>query len=329
MRRALIALLLCLFAGEAFAACSPDCYWVQTVTGSDTWDSTTTTMTNAHWAASSNGTAAGPPVAGDNLHFDANSCQGAITCTIVPSGTLTGISFGDLDMRECPTTKCVFTNTSTNLTFARMRFDGSQSPTFTCGSATYTLTNTSGAVFNNGNGHGSISCASATLDVSTVSSPTATRVLEFGGVSIGPLLLAGSATLSGGYGIVVGSIFFNSTITSITITGPAPVYFGAGVTHTIGSITLSGTSSSGIINLTPDTNTGTVGSNDIATLALTGTSTISWAALHGIKINSTSAGVLVVNNAIDLGLNTSGTGTLTLNLASFGGGGGSHIIGDR
>jgi len=285
-----------------------------------TWDNTN----DAIWSLSSGGANnTTHPVAGDDVTLDAATCVGGTTCTIT-TGAVT-ISAATITWGACTasTTGCIIKADTNNTNFTlsatngtNLNGNGSGTRKWIGGSGTYTITqngpfgnffalntatNDQGSTFN-----------SATWVLSGTAGSGSGRGFLGGTFSFGPTTF--NANSGGGTVLMTGA----STFASLTINGPNTFYFGNGNTQTItGALTLTGSSSSSVVNLSSNAIDAT------ATLSLGAASTGTWVALHTI-ITSGAAG-LTASNCFNLGLNTlANGGTCT---GPSGGGGGGRIIG--
>lgn len=281
------------------------CFWVG---GTGTWDSSSIT----HWAPSSGGAATGcatsnaAPAAGDTVTFDASSGGGTVT----PNGTVAGIAFTSITAGAFTGTLAFNTN-NPNMTFGSVSFGGSGTRTINMGSGTWTITGTSGTIFDVNVQTNCTSCVYSNASF-VFSGNSAARAISSGsGLSFGPATINANSTkgyisISGGGG---------STWASVTVGSGNTLAFGQGVTHTItGALTMTGTSSApvGLQSFSPG--------SGVTTVSVGSASTINWGTV--LRVTKSGAGSITATNSFDAGGNTS----VTITAPSAGGGGG-RIIG--
>ncbi len=294
MIRTLIALCFVLIAGSAQAA---TCYWVG---GSGT----VSTTNSAQWASATGGTggtcaATGgvPKQSVDVLHFDGHALG-------LNGGTATfDSSFNGLTVATINMTLMVGTVNfnGQNLTIGnQITLTGTSTRSVTCGSSTFTFTQSGANVWDATNSSGAtISCASSTF------------------VLAAPAVAGGLQTISGGTSQSYGSLVQNSRtngvigsvnattgiqFANITINGgrfflPSSASIPVTVTN---ALTLTGTSS-GLAGFEGGSTNAAVPSS----LVLTGASvTASWAAVRNVTV---SGGSISGTAIFDMGSNTNVT----------------------
>jgi hypothetical protein len=194
-------------------------FWVG---GTGTWDGSTTT----HWAATSGGASgASVPGTNDSVIFDGNSGGGTVTVnTTVNSISITcGAFTGTLD----------FSANNNNVTLNSFSASGSATRTVNLGSGTWTITGTSGLLWDVSNNtgltfsassstivfSGNISGAGAAIQAWASSSPTTYGTIRF------------SPTGGGGGGVQL-NYLGSTTITNLSFTTSCTVTFVNGATIT-------------------------------------------------------------------------------------------------
>lgn len=298
------------------AANAVTCFWVGSTA---TWDNTNTGGGGAggiKWASASNGASpcagagtGGSPGAADIATFDGLSGGGTITvaATINGSNTLNQISAGAFT----GTLDFSVNNPSITLTGALL-LSGTGARTYLMGTGTFTMTNTSGTVFDLGtttnlNGSSNLSTATYTLAATTSSN----RAFSGGGRTYGPLVVSTNTNR--------GTISFsgNNTFASWSIAAGTSIGLpGSGTTTITTAPTLSGGSVS-----TPITLVSGLPANITTISVASGTFSCDYCAILGIV--ATGGATFSATNTYDLGRNTG----WSITPPSVGGGGGGRIIG--
>lgn len=246
------------FAAARFAVCTVTC----------TWDGSSTAM----WSATTGGaTGASVPAAADTVTFDANTCVGGVTCTTTVN---TNFSITSLTTGACTalTTGCVidFSANNNSPTVQTASITGSGTRSLNCGTGTWTFTTTAaGNFWNAATTTGlTFTCSSATF--SLTGSTTVLRGFSGGGLSYGTLNLGTNATR----GPV--SMTGSNTYAALGIAAGTQVYFANSPTITAAA-TWTGTSSLPIGIVGENGGVGTA-----VTMTMGAASTCSWCAITGV-----------------------------------------------
>jgi hypothetical protein len=306
LRYVLIALGL-LWAGQADAA---TCFWVGTGGAAGGGSYTTTNAVN--WASSSNGAnsscaAVGgvPKNSADVATFD-SAANGIGSGTVTLDSSMNGVTITTLNV---PTGTGTINTNGQNLTLLNQISIAAAGATFTCGSSTFTFSN-SGATVWSLTAAATISCGSATFVLNNPSS-TGNAMTFAAGTSKTYGTLTVNSHASGQQ--VTLTLTTGATFANMNMNGPLRFNVPAGVTVTSG-LTLTGTSS-GLVNFAGPINTGTP-----ATLTVTGaTLSAAWAAVQNVSFTGGSLSSSNSTALFDLGGNTGVTGVAPS--------GGSGIIG--
>lgn len=187
--------------------------------------------------------------------------------------------------------------------------NNSNTRTLTLGTSTITLTGTSGSIWDmSTTGTLNLTASSSTINASAVTAVN-TRTMNLGASkTYGTIGLASGAAqyrldVSAGTAVTIGTV---------NMTSPVAVYFTASITYTItNAVTWAGSSSNSPIVLMP-------GPGVTATLALAGSSTMTWAVIGGL----TFTGSPTASNSLSMG----GNSGITISGPS-GGGGTTGVIG--
>jgi hypothetical protein len=252
-------------------------FWVGS-TG--TWDASDTT----HWSTTTGGAGgASVPGTSDAALFDANSGGGTVTvnATITIQSITCGAFTGTLD----------FSANNNNVTLSAtggMSAGGTGTRTVNLGNGTWTLSATSGTVWN----FGTVTNLTFNANSSTiVLSGAAANCVVFSG---GGLTYNAVQFLANNCVSVVGS----NTIGTLTVTAPNAIYLTASTTNTLTNApTITGTSSSPVAILQNGPATGTV-----AISCASGTMALDWAAVRGTVFSG--GATFTATNSLDLGGNS-------------------------
>lgn len=227
-------------AAARFGVCTTTC----------TWDNASTAM----WSATSGGaTGASAPSSADDVTFDVATCVGGTTCTITVNANL---AVASITAGACTasTTGCIldFSVNNNNVSASLISFSGAGTRNIKCGSGTFTISSTSGNVFDNNTTTGeTLTCSSATF---TFTATTASRrTFLGGGKSYGPFIVSANASL-GSIGI-----FGSNTFSSWSLSAGASLRITAGSTQTVTTApTIVGTSSAPILITSDDVSVVTI-----------------------------------------------------------------------
>lgn len=304
--------LILLAAAFAFpsAVNAATCFWVGGVGNYDN-------INSVSWSSSSGGTvstcaATGgiPKNAGDIAIFDGSSGGG----TIVVCGTLIAncptsnglVSLAQITMGAFTGTLDFATNNPAVTLSTAFSCTGTGTRTLSMGSGTWTLTGTTGTLWD---------CSTVTnftlnANTSTVlfsSTPSGTRNFTMGAKTLNNLTVTNAAQSATLIDLVSSGAFTISG--TFTLTNVLAIRFPAGTTVTIANLVYDGNSTlQGMLF--------TIGGT--ATISTSGTNTLSYLAVQ--NMTKTGAGSITVNN----GFNSGGNTGFTINAPA---GGGGRIIG--
>ena len=285
-----------------------------------TWDNTNSPNI---WFTATNGGGSATTVPGstDIAIFDGNSCN-AVACTFNVGATINGSSnqIQGLTAGACTgaTTGCFLNfasgNPSITIGSNGMLLTGTGTRKYALGSGTFTITMTSGVVFDIGTVTGLDGTSTFTAPIVLSATTSSERQFNGGGQTFGSLTVA--ANTSGG-----GLRFFsNNTFSALTLAGGTATSLPAGTTTISSAGSLgTGTASSPIL-LTPGSTT----TGGITLSFSSGTVTADWIGLEGIT--TTGSGTFTATNCLNFGRLTLDTGDTCTAPAGSGGGGG-RIIG--
>lgn len=270
-------------------------FWVG---GTGTWDAATTT----HWAATTGG-AGGQSVPGSADTVTLDGASGGGTVTVSTDFSVTSLTCGAF------TGTLTLATNNNNPTMQTFSCSGAGTRTLSMGNGTWTITGTSGTVWDCGTTTGfTLNANSSTLLISAT--PAASRSFTPGsGLTYNAVSLVGAANNT-----AVFTVGGGATLASVSISNIPVLRFQANSTTTITTpFTLAGSSSVGIV----------VTSNNIdglpATLSVaSGNPTFNWAALY--NITATGGATFSATNSLNVGSNSGITITPPA-------GGGGRIIG--
>lgn len=268
-----------------------------------TWDNTNDTI----WSLSSGGiNNTTHPTSADTATLDASSCVGGVTCTITVAANL---AVQSIAMGTCTasTTGCIldFSANNNNVTVTtNVSLSGTGTRQFKCGTGTFTLNGSNTNVWDiSTNTNLTLTCTGATIIVGNVGNANPQNFV--GGTQTYGTLQINSRT-TGALVAITGT----NTFTNLTFNGQGAMTFPNGVTTTVTTLSLQGSSTSApLLFYTNVTSPATI----LATAA-----TVTNAGLRGITFtNLTNA-----TSSFDFGGNTGVTIT-----PPSGGGSGGKIIG--
>lgn len=278
------------------------CFWVG---GTGSWS----TANTASWSSSSGGgagtcaaTGGIPKQAADTATFDASSGGGTVTVDTTMNGTtLTGIVAGQFGG-----TLTFATNNPSMTITGSFNISGTGTRTVSLGSGTFSLTGTNTTNWDAGTATNlTLTAGTSTILFTTPGNGNSQNFLG-GGRTYATVSIAGRTN-----GSVV-NFGDNSTIGTLTATGPVLMFFGAATTQTItNALALVGTSSAPIMLASDGPVFG-------STLAIASGSTATWAVIKNMTFSGNS---LTATNSLSLGSVTNAT----ITPPSTGGGG--RIIG--
>lgn len=272
-------------------------FWVG---GTGTWDSSTTT----HWSDSSGGSGGfSVPGAGDTVTFDGASGGGTVTLNFGGTITITSLAMGAFTGTFDNSVNN--NNITINGTGNAFNISGSGTRTINLGTATYTINGTSGGFNASTVTNLTLSAASATI---VLAGTNATRSFNGGGKSYGTVTFDAIGTFSNSGRVQVTGA---NTIGTLNINAPNFIEFTSGVTQTVTTMNVNGTSSNQV-GLVSDSNA----SN--ATIAVT-TLTCTYASFRAL----TFTGSPTATNSFNIGANTG----ITINAPSGGGAASARVIG--
>lgn len=298
---ALLIIFLCWLPSEAmaanrFAVCTTTC----------TWDGASTAM----WSATTGGaTGASVPGSADAVILDAATCVGGTTCTVTVNTTVNVLSITN-GACTASTTGCIldFSVNNNNVTATLVSGTGIGTRNLKMGNGTWTITGTSGTVWNFVNGTGQTFTANSSVLVfsaSTVSTRT------FSSTSLTYATLSITANSTGGSFVFSGT---GNVITTSTITGPVRVEFPGSQNITITNpFTWTGTSGNEVsVSTTTDVNQATI-------TTVSGTAVCTWCAVR--EMTFTGGATFIATNSFDLGRNSG------ITITAPAGGAGGCILG--
>lgn len=273
MKKTLLLLLLIFLAPPAEAASR---FWVG---GTGSFSDT------AHWSATSGG-AGGASVPGSSDTATWNGSSGGGTVTIDCAGPVT-ISVQSITMGAFTGT---WNNSTNNCNFSlsaagsAMNLSGSGTRTINLGSATYTLTNSSGVVYD------------VTTATGLTYNATSSNVVFTGA---GENSIATAASLTHGNFTVSGEVFSfignTTTLSSLSATAPTTISFSSTLNLTVtNALNITGTSTQSILF-----RASTVGNDAVVNIASGSTGT--WIAFRDITFGSNT---MSATNCANLGGNT-------------------------
>jgi hypothetical protein len=264
-------------------------FWVG---GTGTWDLSATT----HWASSTGGASGqSAPGSADTVTFDGSSGGGTVTPSYGGTGTFTSITCGAF-------TGTIAWNTNNNSVTLSSVFSCSASGTRTIslGNGTWTLTNTSGTVWDTGTTTGLTFNANSSVLVFTSSNALGrtfnTGTLTFSTVTVsansgrGSFVFTGSGTAA--------------TIGTLNVTAPSAIFVSSTGLIITNALTISGTSSSVVIISCSSATSGT------GSISSANNGTFSWCAFRNMAFSG--GGTFTANNSQDLG----GNSGITINTPS-------------
>lgn len=265
-------------------------FWVG---GTGNWDSSDTT----HWAASSGGAGGqSVPTSADTVTFDGSSGGGTVTvaATLASSNTISSLTAGAF------TGTLDFATNNPSLTMATMTIGGSGTRTINLGSGTFTLTGTSGTIFDC-NTVSNLTLNAGTSTILLSATPSGTRNFLCGAKTLNNITVTNAAMNQSTIDFANGGAF---TCNNLTFTNVQGVRLNNATTVTIsGTWTWDGNS----------TNQGLLYTNgSSATVSVANANVLSWLAVQ--NITKSGAGSITVNNGFNGGGNTS----VTINAPSGG-----------
>lgn len=261
-------------------------FWVG---GTGTWDNSITT----NWSATSGGAGGqSVPAAADTVTFDASSGGGTVTvaATINASNTLASITGGAF------TGTLDFSANNPSITLTTIfSFSGTGTRTLNLGSGTFTLSATTGFLWDlTTTTNLTFSGASATI-VASSTAPTASRSVSAGSKTYGTLTIAAVATSSQAPGF---NILGSNNFTAMNVgAGNWLNFSNFGTTTITNAFSWLGTASNAAILLTAGSSNGPT-----HTISSANNGTMAWTVLTGMLFSG--GGIFTATNSFDLKGNT-------------------------
>lgn len=305
MKKAILSLFMLLwfvlpsYDANRFGVCITPC----------TWDGSDTTM----WSTTSGGgTGASVPGSSDAVIFDAATCVGGVTCTIIVNTTVTVQS---ITMGACTglTSGCIldFNSNNNNVTLSvSLSYTGTGTRSLNIGSGTWTFTGTGTLINGTTLTNSSITLSSASL-VFTATSASARSITHGATFTVGSITV--NANTSGGI-FNISNSGSAITIGTLSLVAPNSATFPTGVTTTVtNAMTLTGSSTNqiGLLPATP---------GSTATISSANNGAFTWTGIRDLAF--TGGGTFSATDSFNLGRNSGITITPPAS-----GGGGPNIIG--